>query len=103
MRQTIRASTRSAGRPGGKGGRRLHSPAMAGDGRPGIALLSFAHGHQRGWANVFKADDRARLVCAWDSDAARGDQAAGALGLPFVPVLEDVLGRGDVKAVTICS
>ena len=76
---------------------------MARNGRPGIGLLSFAHGHQRGWANVFKADGRARLVCAWDSDAARGRAASEALEVPFVESLDDLQGRGDVDAVAICS
>jgi predicted dehydrogenase len=71
--------------------------------RPGIALLSFAHGHQNGWANGFKQDDRVRVVCAWDDDAPRGRAAAEKLGVPFVESLEDVLGRDDVQAVTICA
>jgi predicted dehydrogenase len=69
----------------------------------GVALLSFAHSHQRGWAAVFKADPRVRVVCAWDSDPARGQAGAAGLGVPFVPDLEAVLGRADVHAVTICS
>ena len=70
---------------------------------PGIALLSFAHGHQRGWANVFRGDPRVALRCAWDSDERRGREAAERLGIPFLPRLDDVLGRGDVQAVTICT
>jgi len=70
---------------------------------PGIALLSFVHPHQPGWAQTFKADPRVRVVCAWDTDAARGQAAAERLGVPFVPALDDVLGRADVDAVTICS
>jgi predicted dehydrogenase len=76
---------------------------MARDSRPGIALLSFAHGHQRGWANVFKSDERVRLVCAWDEHPARGRDAAERLGVPFVEQLAEALGRSDVDAVTICS
>ena len=76
---------------------------MARDPRPGIALLSFAHGHQRGWANIFRADPRVRLVCAWDEDSVRGRDAGARLDVPFVERLEDALGRGDVDAVTICS
>jgi predicted dehydrogenase len=76
---------------------------MAADSRPGIALLSFAHGHQRGWANVFKADPRIRNACAWDEDSTRGRDAADRLGVPFVEQLDDALGRGNVTAVTICS
>lgn len=71
--------------------------------QPGIALLSFAHGHQRGWANAFKADERVRVVCAWDDDEARGREAAQRLGIPFVADLASVLARDDVTAVTICS
>jgi predicted dehydrogenase len=70
---------------------------------PGIALLSFAHGHQAGWARVFQADDRVRLACVWDEDPARGRLAAEKLGIPFLPRLDDALGYADVTAVTICS
>lgn len=70
---------------------------------PGIALLSFAHGHQRGWASVFQADPRVQVACAWDQDTRRGQDVAQQVGVSFVPVLDDVLGRQDVTAVTICS
>src|SRR6185437_5396480 len=70
---------------------------------PGIALLSFAHGHQNGWANVFRADRRVRVCCAWDDNAARGRAAAEKLGVPFVPRLEEALAYSGVTAVTICS
>ena len=70
---------------------------------PGIALLSFAHGHQNGWANVFRADRRVRVCCAWDDNAARGRIAAEKLGIPLVPRLEDALAYAGVTAVTICS
>jgi len=70
---------------------------------PGIALLSFAHSHQNGWANVFKQDGRARVVCAWDDDPNRGGAAAQRVGVPFVASLEEALARPDVQAVTICS
>ncbi len=52
---------------------------------------------------MFKADPRVRLVCAWDSDPQRGREGADWLGIPFVSALDDVLGRLDVTAVTICS
>jgi predicted dehydrogenase len=70
---------------------------------PGIALLSFAHGHQNGWANVFRVDPRVYLRCVWDEQPERGRAAADKLGLPFVPQLDDVLGDASVNAVTICS
>lgn len=71
--------------------------------RPGIALLSFAHSHQGGWAQSFGQDGRARIVCAWDEEPERGRQQAERLGVAFVPSLDDVLARPDVHAVTICS
>ena len=70
---------------------------------PGIALLSFAHTHQNGWASVFKQDPRVRVVCAWDDDSKRGEAQAARAGVPFVTSLEEVLARDDVNAVTICS
>jgi predicted dehydrogenase len=69
----------------------------------GLALLSFAHGHQRAWCRSLQADRRARVVCAWDDDAARGRAAADALGVAFEPELERALARPDVDAVTICA
>jgi len=69
----------------------------------GLALLSFAHGHQNAWCRSLQADPRARVICAWDDDVGRGRAAADALGVPFEPDLARVLGRSDVDAVTICS
>jgi predicted dehydrogenase len=73
------------------------------DQRPGIALLSFAHGHQNGWATVFKQDPRVRIACAWDEDPNRGRAHAEKLGVPFAETLDGALQRDDVRAVTICS
>ncbi|HEU5317351.1 MAG TPA: Gfo/Idh/MocA family oxidoreductase [Chloroflexota bacterium] len=70
---------------------------------PGIALLSFAHTHQNGWASVFKQDPRVRVVCAWDDDPTRGATQAARAGVEFIPSLDDALARDDVQAVTICS
>lgn len=70
---------------------------------PGIALLSFAHSHQAGWAQTFTQDGRLRIVCAWDEDPERGRQQAGRLGVPFVQSLDEALARPDAHAVTICS
>ena len=72
-------------------------------GLPGIALLSFAHPHQRGWASLFQASGRVHVACAWDADQARGEAAAATLDVPFSADLDAVLGRDDVQAVTICS
>lgn len=71
--------------------------------QPGIALLSFAHGHQAGWANIFRADRRVRLICAWDEVAERGRRAAEKLDIPFLDRPEEALAYPGVTAVTICS
>ena len=76
---------------------------MAGDERPCIALLSFAHPHQTGCANTFKSDGRVHVVAAWDQRPERGQAAARRLGVPFMDDLDGVLARGDVQAVSICS
>jgi predicted dehydrogenase len=81
----------------------LDQARPASDPIPGIALLSFAHSHQRGWAGVFRQDPRVRLVCAWDELPQRGQAASAALEIPFEPSLERVLARPDVQAVTICA
>ena len=69
----------------------------------GIALLGFAHPHQRGWATSFQESRHVQVACAWDDDQGRGEAAAAALGVPFDADLDAVLGRDDVQAVTICS
>ena len=69
----------------------------------GIALLGFAHPHQRGWAASFQESRHVRVACAWDDNQERGEAAAAALGVPFDADLDAVLGRDDVQAVTICS
>ena len=82
-------------------------PVSAASVRPmrpiGIALLGFAHPHQRGWAASFQESRHVGVVCAWDDDQERGEAAAAALGVPFDTDLDAVLGRDDVQAVTICS
>ncbi|MCL4545501.1 MAG: Gfo/Idh/MocA family oxidoreductase [Chloroflexi bacterium] len=71
--------------------------------QPGMALLSFAHGHQSGWANTFKASGQVQCRCVWDEDPLRGQTAAQQLGIPYFAKLEDALGFDGVTAVTICS
>ena len=69
----------------------------------GIALLGFAHPHQRGWATSFQESRHVYVACAWDNDQERGEAAAATLDVPFSTNLDTVLGRDDVHAVTICS
>lgn len=71
--------------------------------RVGVALLSFAHGHQGAWARTIQQRPDAGVVAVWDDDAQRGSAAAARLGVEFVPRLDVVLARSDVDAVTICA
>ena len=71
--------------------------------RIGIALLSFAHSHQRAWARVFFERPDARIAAVWDDDPERGKAAAAAVNAPFIADLDAVLARDDVDAVTICA
>src|SRR5690606_18617896 len=68
-----------------------------------VGLISFAHGHQMGWAGVFAARPDVEIVAAWDDDEQRGRERAQRLGVEFVSDLDALLSRSDVDAVTICS
>lgn len=68
-----------------------------------VGLISFAHGHQMGWADVFSERPDAEIAAVWDDDEARGREQAERLGVEFVPELDALLARSDVDAVTICS
>lgn len=69
----------------------------------GVALLSFAHGHQVAWARSLRRHPRAKLVACWDDDRQRGEAHARQLEVPFVPQLDGILARPDVQAVTVCA
>lgn len=69
----------------------------------GFALLSFAHGHQHGWAKSIAAHPSGRVAVVWDDDHERGEAEARRLGVPFESDLDRALDRPDVQAVTVCS
>lgn len=69
----------------------------------GVALLSFAHGHQRAWGRVFASRPETRVAAVWDDDIERGQRAAAELNTEFVADLDALLARGDVHAVAICA
>ena len=54
---------------------------MAGTAQIGIGLVSFAHPHQRPWADAFSEREEARVVAVWDADADRADREAARLGV----------------------
>lgn len=71
--------------------------------RPGIGILSFAHGHVNAYANRIKTFDDARLVACWDDDPERGLRGAETSGIPYSPHLEDVVHRADIDCVIVAS
>ena len=68
-----------------------------------IALLSGAHSHTAGYLKQIRENPALELVAVWDDMAARGQQIAEDMGCAFVPVLDDVLGRGDLDATVVCA
>jgi len=68
-----------------------------------IGILSFAHGHVNAYAHQIKGFDDATLVACWDHDINRGTQNAETFGIPFVPELNDILGREDIDCFIVAS
>lgn len=64
-----------------------------------IGVLSFAHYHANFWSEVFAA--RGVLAGVWDTDAARGREAALRFGTDFFDSIEALLSR--CTGVAICS
>lgn len=72
----------------------------------GVAILSFAHGHSRGHARVFKqleAEGSVSVVGCWDDNPERGTRLAAEYGIPFIPKLDDLLGDARVRGVTVTN
>ncbi len=74
---------------------------MTPEGKLGIAKLSFAHVHARGYADQVRDHPDADLVAVWDEDPVRGRAEADRRGLPFYHDLEDVLALDAVDGVVI--
>lgn len=68
-----------------------------------IGVLSFAHGHQAAWCQVFAGRPDARVVAIWDDDESRGRKQATALGVEYFRDVDALLRRSDIDAVTICA
>ena len=56
---------------------------MTTDGKIGIALLSFAHVHARGYADQVRDHPDCETMAVWDDDPERGQTEADRRGLPF--------------------
>jgi len=71
--------------------------------KPGIGILSFAHGHVNAYAHQIKTFDDASLVACWDDEAERGGKNAEAFGIPFHSDREALLARSDIDCVIVAS
>src|SRR5690348_3582623 len=83
--------------------RRRQEVSMAGDGRIGIGVLSFAHGHAGVYCQVMREFDDVRLVACWDDDEARGRSAAERFGMQFRPRREELLADPGIDAVIVTN
>ncbi|HEV2473981.1 MAG TPA: gfo/Idh/MocA family oxidoreductase, partial [Chthonomonadales bacterium] len=74
---------------------------MGSTGQIGIALLSFAHVHARGYADQVRDIPDTYVACVWDEDPDRGQTEAGRIGAEFVPEIDKALEHSGVQAVVI--
>ncbi len=70
--------------------------------KTGVALLSFAHVHARGYADQARDNPDLQPVVIWDEDEERGRNEADKRGLPFNADLDATLAMPEVQAV-VCS
>jgi predicted dehydrogenase len=74
---------------------------MTPEGKLGIALLSFAHVHARGYADQVRDHPDCRIVAVWDEDAERGRAEAEKRGTPFYESVDEVLALAEVDGVVV--
>ncbi|MCX7598840.1 MAG: Gfo/Idh/MocA family oxidoreductase [Armatimonadetes bacterium] len=73
------------------------------NGKIGIGVISFAHGHVNAYCSVWGGMEDVRLVKAWDDDVARGQAQAESFGVPFTADLDDLLSDPAIDLVVIAS
>ncbi|HLV81897.1 MAG TPA: Gfo/Idh/MocA family oxidoreductase [Chthonomonadaceae bacterium] len=71
------------------------------DGKTGIALLSMAHVHARGYADQVASMPECQIIALWDEDPERGQAEAEKRGVPFTTDLSGVLAQSAVEAVVV--
>ncbi len=69
--------------------------------KTGIAMLSFAHVHARGYAKQVEDNPDAELVAIWDEDENRGKEESEKRGAPFYRNLDELLKRPEVEGVVV--
>lgn len=75
----------------------------------GVLLVTGGMTHQEGYAAGFRADPRARIVAVSDEKdvderrARLNRKLAADLGVPYIPDLDDALGRSDVHLASITT
>lgn len=69
----------------------------------GIAMLSTAHIHTKGYLDALAKKDNCRLVAVWDDVAERGQKYASQYQAEFIPDLSAVIERADVDGFIICA
>ncbi len=74
-----------------------------GNGKIGIGIISFAHGHVRTYCGEWARMDEVELVAAWDDDVDRGMQAAEQFGMEFIADLDELLSNPAIDLVAIAS
>ncbi len=74
---------------------------MTTNGKIGVALLSFAHVHARGYADQVRENPDTEAVAIWDEDPERGQAEAEKRGVPFYSSLEATLALPEVEAVVV--
>ncbi|OUR77317.1 hypothetical protein A9Q83_11485 [Alphaproteobacteria bacterium 46_93_T64] len=66
-----------------------------------IGMVSFAHYHANFWSEVFRDSPETNLVGIWDSNKARGQNAANTYETEYVADLEELLSQVD--AIGLCN
>ena len=67
----------------------------------GVAKLSFAHVHAKGYANQIQQNPETELIAVWDKEEYGGRKAAEDYNIPFYANLDDILRLDDIDAVVI--
>src|SRR5579862_6159081 len=74
---------------------------MNSNGKIGVALLSFAHVHAKGYADAIAAHPDCETVVIWDEDAYRGQTEADKRNATYNEHLDQVLANPEVEAVVL--